>query len=132
MPAFNTAKVLTDRYGTPVKEPALDAEGKTTTRTLTHGMLACKAIDMKADGIKSGEVTVDDIRTITVLGAKLVNPDTEWVMLKNEEVTLIQASLCRMVSRLGYELVGPVMVALDDAPNKIPEHPANSNEAAAA
>ena len=106
---FDADRILTDRDGQPIEEPIVKA-GKPTgeSRTLTHGIVAVRAIDAQLPDDK--ELKPEDVRKRFILGARIM--DGGLVDLKPDEAALIQKRACVF----GIAIAGQVIAALDGEP----------------
>lgn len=115
---FNSAKVLVQRDGRPVIEPKVGDDGKIVEgefTTLTHGIVAVRALDSKLPGDEN--IKPEDVRKRWILGAKILGG--ELVELTATEASLITDRLVHF----GTAIAGPIIYALDNPPAKavVPE-----------
>lgn len=104
---FNADTILIDRDGKIVKEPITDERGERTNelRTVTHGILAVRAIDAQMQG--DADLKAEEVRRRFILGAKIMAGGV--VDLSTEDAALIQKRLCVFP----VPVSGPVIMALD-------------------
>ena len=110
---FDSTKILYDRDGRPVIEPEVGADGKIVDnkfRTLTHGIVAVRALDAKMPG--DDDLKPEDVRKRWMLGTKILGSDLA-------EITASEASLITdRVVHFGTSIAGPIIHALDNPPSK--------------
>lgn len=119
---FDADKVLLNRDGAPVQEPAVGLDGKIIwenpdepdvelrvpkMRSLTHGIVAVRAIDATVDD-DDKKLSADIVRKRFTLGARLMAGGI--VELSKEEVALIEDRVCVF----GVMIAGPVLAVLGE------------------
>lgn len=106
---FDTDKVLINRDGDPMQEPIF-ADGKATDekRTLTHGIVALRAIDAQLPDDK--DLKAEVVRKRFALGARIMAGGV--IDLKPDEAVLIQERVCVF----GVTVAGPIIEAIDHPP----------------